>query len=136
MSEESSLISTREAAKITGFSIRHIQNMIKKGKLSAIRDESKNYLIDKSEFYRVFPDAHAKPTVAYNDEQISRTTLEVELKHLKEMLAEKVKQNEFLNKQLEAVNTEKISLIEILTSNQKLLEHTNQKKRKKFLGIF
>jgi len=136
MSENNSSISTREAAEISGFSARHIQGMIKKGKLSAIRTEGGNYLIDKSEFYRVFPDAHTKRWVTQTDEQGSRTALEVEVKYLKEMLAEKAKQNEFLHKQLEASNIEKSALIETLSSNQKLLEHTSQKKRKKFLGIF
>jgi len=137
MSEESSSLSTRIAAEIAGCSARHIQSLIKKGKLSASRDDGGNYLIDKSEFYRVFPDAHTKRTVTNTDEQGSRTALEVEVKYLKEMLAEKAKQNEFLHKQLEASNIEKSALIETLTSNQKLLEHTSQKKkRKKFLGVF
>lgn len=137
MSEESSSLSTRIAAEIAGCSARHIQSLIKKGKLSATRDDGRNYLIDKSEFYRVFPDAHTKRTATHTDEQGSRTALEVEVKYLKEMLAEKAKQNEFLHKQLEAANTEKSALIETLTSNQKLLEHTSQKKkRKKFLGMF
>jgi len=52
------------------------------------------------------------------------------------MLAEKAKQNEFLHKQLETATTEKTILLETLTSNQKLLEHTSQKKRKKFLWMF
>lgn len=136
MSEESSSISTRMAAEIAGCSARHIQSLIKKGKLSASRDNGGNYIIDKSEFYRVFPDAHITRMVANSDEKNSRTALEVEVKYLKEMLAEKAKQNEFLHKQLEASNLEKSALIETLTSNQKLLEHTSQKKRKKFLGIF
>ena len=136
MSEESSLLSTRIAAEIAGCSARHIQSLIKKGKLSATRDDGGNYLIDKSEFYRVFPDAHTKRTVTNTDEQGSRTALEVEVKYLKEMLAEKAKQYEFLHKQLEASNIEKSALIKTLTSNQKLLEHINHKKRKKFLGIF
>lgn len=136
MSENNSSISTREAAEITGFSARHIQGMIKKGKLSASRDCGGNYIIDKSEFYRVFPDAHSKRTVANSDEQNSRIALEVEVKYLKEMLAEKSKQNEFLHKQLETANTEKSALIETLASNQKLLEHTSKKKRKRFLGVF
>lgn len=39
--------------------------------------------------------------------------------------------------QLEASSIEKSALIETLTSNQKLLEHTRQKKKKKkFLGVF
>jgi DNA-binding transcriptional MerR regulator len=136
MSEESSLLGTRMAAEIAGCSARHIQSLIKKGRLSASRDDSGNYLIDKSEFYRVFPDAHTKRIVTHNDEFGSRTALEVEVKYLKEMLTEKANQNEFLHKQLEAANTEKSALIETITSNQKLLEHTNQRKRKKFLGIF
>lgn len=136
MSEESSSLSTRTAAEIAGCSARHIQNLVKKGKLSASRDDGGNYIIDKSEFYRVFPDAHITRKEANSDEQSSRTSLEIEVKYLKEMLTEKGKQNEFLHKQLEAANTEKSALIETLTSNQKLLEHTSQKKRKKFLGIF
>ncbi|MGC1181380.1 hypothetical protein [Legionella sp.] len=135
MSEENSLLGTRIAAEIAGCSARHIQSLIKKGKLSASRDDGGNYLIDKSEFYRVFPDAHTKRTVTHTDEQDSRTALEVEVKYLKEMLAEKAKQNEFLHKQLEAANTEKSALIETLTSNQKLLEHSSKGKRKKFLGV-
>lgn len=136
MSEESSSISTREAAEISGFSARHIQGMIKKGKLSASRDDGGNYIIDKSEFYRVFPDAHSKRSQANNDNDSSRIVLEIEVQHLKEMLAEKSRQNEFLHKQLEITTAEKAVLLETLSSNQKLLEHTSNSKRKRFLGIF
>jgi len=136
MSENNSSISTREAAEIAGFSARHIQGMIKKGKLSASRDEGGNYLIDKSEFYRVFPDAHTKRSLANNDDDSTRIVLEIEVQHLKEMLAEKSKQNEFLHKQLETATAEKTILLETLSSNQKLLEHSSKGKRKKFLGIF
>lgn len=136
MSEESSSLGTREAAEIAECSARHIQNLIKKGKLSAIRDEGGNYLIEKSEFYRVFPDAHAKRTLANNDNESSRIVLEVEVRHLKEILAEKNKQNEFLHKQLETATAEKTMLLETLSSNQKLLEHTSSGKRKRIFGIF
>jgi excisionase family DNA binding protein len=136
MSENNSSISTREAAEITGFSARHIQGMIKKGKLSASRDDGGNYIIDKSEFYRVFPDAHNKRSQANNDNDSTRIVLEMEVQHLKEMLAEKNKQNEFLHKQLETATTEKTMLLETLSSNQKLLEYTSKGKRKRFLGIF
>lgn len=136
MSENNSSISTREAAEIAGFSARHIQSMIKKGKLSASRDDGGNYLIDKSEFYRVFPDAHSKRSLTNNDGDSTRIVLELEVQHLKEMLAEKHKQNEFLHKQLETATTEKTMLLETLSSNQKLLEHSSRVKRKKFLGVF
>lgn len=137
MGEKNSLLSTREAAEIAGYSARHIQGMIKKGKLSATRDEGGNYLIDKSEFYRVFPDAHNKRSGTNNGDESSRIVLEKEVQHLKEMLAEKSKQNEFLHRQLEVATTEKSMLMETLSSNQKLLEHSNKApKRKKILGIF
>lgn len=137
MSENSSLLSTREAAEISGFSARHIQNIIKKGKLSATRDEGGNYLIDKSEFYRVFPDTHNKGNTENGDEDSTRTVLEIKIQHLKEMLAEKNKQNEFLQRQLETASAEKTMLLETLSSNQKLLEYKSGKiRKKKFLGIF
>ena len=136
MSENNSSISTREAAEISGFSARHIQGMVKKGRLSATRDNGGNYVIDKSEFYRVFPDAHTKRTQANNGGDNTRTILEMEVQHLKEMLAEKSKQNEFLHKQLETATAEKTMLLETLSSNQKLLEHSSKGKRKRFLGMF
>lgn len=68
---ENNLLSTREAAKIAGFSARHIQGLIKKGKLSATRDEGGDYLIDRSEFYRVFPDAHNKRSHTNNNDNSS-----------------------------------------------------------------
>lgn len=136
MSENNSSISTREAAEIAGFSPRHIQGMVKKGKLSATRDDGGNYLIDKAEFYRVFPDAHTKRSQANDDNDSSRIVLEEEVKHLQAMLAEKGKQNEFLHKQLETATVEKAMLLETLNSNQKLLEHSNKNKRKRFLGLF
>jgi excisionase family DNA binding protein len=136
MSEKNSLLSTREAADIAGFSARHIQGMIKKGKLSATRDDGGSYLIEKSEFYRVFPDAHNKRSSANDDESSSRIVLESEIRHLKEMLAEKSRQNDFLHKQLETAMTEKAMILETLSSNQKLLEHSSGKGKKKFLGIF
>lgn len=136
MGEKNSLLSTREAAEIAGYSARHIQGMIKKGKLSATRDDGGNYLIEKSEFYRVFPDAHNKRSTANSCDDSTRIVLEKEVQHLKEMLAEKSKQNEFLHKQLEVATTEKTMLMETLSSNQKLLEHSSTKKRKRLLGIF
>ncbi|WP_425169078.1 helix-turn-helix domain-containing protein [Legionella sp.] len=61
-----------EAAEISDFSARHIQGMIKKGKLSAIRTEGGNYLIDKSVFYRVFPDVHNKRSHTNNNDDSTR----------------------------------------------------------------
>jgi predicted site-specific integrase-resolvase len=122
-------INTKEAAAIIGMTPRSLQNYITKGKLSAKRDDSGNYQIDKAEFYRVFPDAHKEK----RHEKITGTSqelLEAEVKHLKEM-------NGFLHKQLEAANVEKAIILDTLSSNMKLLEHGSKKmKRRRFLGIF
>lgn len=141
-----SFLSTRDAAEISGFSSRHIQNLITRGNMSATRSHDGRYLIDKSEFYRVFPDAHKQRMVPHNNEVIEKYSenvlLEVENKFLKEMLAEKDRritekdaQNEFLHKQLEMVATEKTMLLETIR-NQKMLEHTNNVKKRRFLGLF
>lgn len=142
-----SFLSTREAAEISGFSSRHIQNLITRGNMSATRSHDGRYLIEKSEFYRVFPDAHEQRMVPRDNEIIEKYSenvlLESENKFLKEMLAEKDRritekdaQNEFLHKQLEMAATEKAMLLETIVSNQKMLEYSSNVKKKRFLGLF
>lgn len=126
-------ISSKEAAELLGCSSRNIQNLIKKGKISASRDDSGAYIIDLSEFYRVFPDIFDKRNDAKNVTQ----TREKEIEYLNKLLQEKEKQLEILLKQLEISTNEKGILLETLSSSQKLLEHQSSKnKRKKFLGVF
>ena len=140
-------LSTREAAEMSGFSSRHIQNLITRGNMSATRSHDGRYLIDKYEFCRVFPDAHEQRMVPYDNEIIEKYSesvlLESENKFLKEMLAEKDRriteedaQNEFLHKQLEMVAIEKTMLLETIVSNQKMIEHISNVKKRRFLGLF
>lgn len=129
-------IGTAQAAKLAGCSLRHIQNMIKDGRLSATRTENNSYSIDKSEFFRVFPDAH--PEVRQRKQMQSspdelRIVHETEIKYLKQI-------NDLLQAQLDEAKSlieksekEKTALFEALGSTQKLLEHT---KRKKLFGVF
>lgn len=132
MIEKNSFMSTREAAREAGYSSRHLQNFITSGKLSATRGSDGKYLIDRSEFYRVFPDAH-KQKSQENAKEISEEIFLNEIKHLKEM-------NNFLYKQLETAEKEKNYLLEMLKSSQKLLEHSSERaektKRKKIFWIF
>jgi len=121
MSEQATKISAKEASEIVGFSIRKIQKMVKSGVISAQRGEGGKYLIDRSEFYRVFPDHMERP-----EAKPVRESSEQELKLLRE-------QNEFLKGQLQIANEEKKSLFKTLESTQRLIE---LKPRKKFLGIF
>jgi len=137
LAKTSTQISTREAALELGVSSRQIQKLIKTGKLSAERNESGNYLIDKSEFYRAFPEAFNTRTNTNNNEQWSRTVRDYEIKHLEAMLAEKTQQNEFLQKQLESSTLEKTRLLDAISNQQKLLEYNGNKKvRKKLFGLF
>lgn len=129
-------IGTSEAAKLAGFSLRHIQNMIKDGRLSASRTENGSYSIDKSEFFRVFPDAHPearKRKQMQNSPDELRIVHETEIKYLKQI-------NDLLQAQLDEAKAlidksekEKTALFDALGSTQKLLEYS---KKKKLFGIF
>ena len=121
MIEQATKISAKEASENAGCSIRKIQKMVKSGVISAQRGEGGKYLIDKSEFYRVFPDHMERPKA-----KPVRESSEQELRLLRE-------QNEILKEQLQIANEEKKSLFKTLESTHRLIE---LKPRKKFLGIF
>jgi excisionase family DNA binding protein len=126
MVEQSALIDAKQAAKLIGCSTRHVQKQIKDGRLSATRDKSNKYLIDKSEFYRVYPELMARPTA--NRPETVREQSDFQVKLLKE-------ENAFLKEQLSAANNEKKQILSALDNAQRLIEFT-PKKRKKFLGLF
>jgi excisionase family DNA binding protein len=123
MVEQSSLIDAKQAAKLIGCSTRHVQKQIKDGRLSATRDKGNKYLIDKSEFYRVYPDLMVRPATNSVREQD-----DFQVKLLKE-------ENAFLKEQLNAANNEKKLILSALDNAQRLIEF-KPKKRKKFLGFF
>lgn len=127
MARKNGYLTAREAAELAGCSTRHVQVQIKLGKMSATRTETGSYLIEKSEFYRVFPDAF-KPTAprtdANEDEKNARTLLENEIKYLKQMLEEKEKNTEFLKDQMNRITT-------ALTSNARLLEDKTNKEHER-----
>ena len=134
----------REAAEQSGKSHRQIQRLIKNGKLSATRDQSGNYLIEKSEFYRVFPEAfNARHDATFTIKE-SRQFRDSEINHLETILSEKTRHNEFLQKQLEFIGSqlesatlEKTRLLDTISHQQKLIEHQGGKKaRKKLFGLF
>lgn len=133
MNAKSTVLSTREAAELLGCSARKIQKLIAQGKLCAHRDDTGSYKIDKSEFYRVFPETFPREemrTEATNGEQNERTRLlEEQVKFLKEM-------NCLLKEQLDNATSEKGKLIDTLNSNQRLLEYHAEKKNKKRWRLF
>jgi len=126
MGEQNSRIDAKQAAKLIDSSARHIQQLIKRGTLSASRGKGNKYLIDKSEFYRVFPDLI--PRTAASTREHVREQENNQLLFLKE-------QNEFLKEQLEHASTEKRSLLNALESAQRMIEFKPQKRRRLF-GVF
>lgn len=132
-----STVSTKEAAAIAGMTPRSLQNYITSGKLSATRDDGGNYQIQLCELYRVFPEKPKEKKPEKEVKRNSRETLEQENKHLKETIDFLNKQNEFMEKRLESSEAKEALLIETLNSNLKLLEHKeNKKKRRRFFGLF
>jgi excisionase family DNA binding protein len=126
MSEQSARIDAKQAAELIGCSTRHVQKQIKDGRLSSTRDKGNKYLIDKSEFYRVYPDLMVRTATNKADIISEKDDFRVNL--LKE-------ENAFLKEQLNAANNEKKQILSALDNAQRLIEF-KPKKRKKFLGIF
>lgn len=126
MNEQNSRIDVKQSAELAKCSTRHIQKIIKNGTLSAYRDKGNKYLIDKSEFYRVFPDL--MPRTVANTREHLREQEDNQVLFLKE-------QNEFLKEQLDHANGEKRSLLSALENAQRMIEFKPQK-RKKLFGIF
>ena len=132
--EKMTLLTAAQCAENVGVSKRTIQNKIKQGKLSAIRDDNGFYLVDSSELMRVYPSANNQE----KHQECSReniyevrskiVTLETENQGLK-------KQIEILTKQLDKSENREEKLLKIASETQKLLENSS-KKRRKFLGIF
>lgn len=123
MKDSIAWITPKQAALLAGYSTRHIQNYITKGKLSASREDGK-YYIDKSEFFRVFPKAHKKEqegNAAHNESEKMR--LEFENEMLKDISSKKDKEIEFLRSQMQFVSHEKAKMLEAIVNQTRLLEH-------------
>jgi predicted site-specific integrase-resolvase len=144
MNVNTSQLMAREAAEQSGKSHRQIQRLIKNGTLSATRDKSGNYLIEKSEFYRVFPEAFNIRRDATSVVNTSQDCRDNKINLLEAMLSEKTRHNEFLQKQLEFIGSqlesstlEKTRLLDTIGNQQRLIEHqSGKKKRKKLFGLF
>jgi hypothetical protein len=151
MDNDMTHLTTREAATQSGKSHQQIQRLIRGGKLSAKRNGSGNYQIEKSEFYRVFPDAFSeRHDASFYTNMIHYRRIN-DVTHLEAIIAEKIQQNEFLkeqlelstkqiefaHKQLESATLEKNRLLDTISNQQKLIEHQSGKKaRKKLFGLF
>lgn len=131
MSESDFWMTTKEAAKFSGFTTRHVQNLISAGKLSATRQGGK-FLIEKSEFFRLFPgtftDERGRNTSAEKELQSEVNLLSKDNEHLKKMNTEKDKEIEFLRNQLENTSRDKSKIIEVLAYQARAIEYKSNEK--------
>jgi hypothetical protein len=122
MKESNSWLTPTKASELLGCTSRAITNYINRGKLSATREDGKFY-IDKSEFFRVFPQAHIKEqerNPQMQKQEMERMKLENTL--IKEMSNMKDREIEFLKSQIESFNKKETQLIEAINSHTRLLE--------------
>lgn len=125
-------INISEACELAKISRPTLYKYIKNGTISVVKD-GKNTYIEINELIRVFPDIKLTeckdnvnilhgltPDIAHKDEIINI---------LKQQLADKQKDNDFLKEQLTQFSTN-------FTLVNNLLEDKITKKRKKFLGLF
>ena len=112
------------AAKATGKSKPTIQRAIKNGVISANRTpDNKGYLIDPAELHRVFPPlpsaSHDTPTMLQHETPNDTGILQVEVRMLRERLAEVTAEKdgtiEDLRKRLDAEAEERRRLTRLLT---------------------
>jgi hypothetical protein len=105
--------SVRQAAEATGKTKPTILRAIQKGKISAKKDEHGEWEIDPAELHRVYEPVPAG-TDTHTDANGTADSREIEL--LREMLADKDRQIEGLNRRLEAVDEERRTTLRQLTA--------------------
>jgi excisionase family DNA binding protein len=105
--------SVRQAAEATGKTKPTILRAIQKGKISAKKDEHGEWEIDPAELHRVYEPVPAG-TDTHTDANETADSREIEL--LREMLADKDRQIEGLNRRLESVDEERRTTLRQLTA--------------------
>lgn len=125
MREDKTWLTCRQAAELIGCSGRHMLNLIKKKNITTERDESGKHIIQKVEFFRVFPDAMHVEIDRSNEKSGGnevKKLLEEKIRHLQEMLDEKKKQNDFLLGHLDINTNEKSKMLDAINNHARLLE--------------
>ncbi len=116
MKDNFSWLTPKQAADLSDYSARHIQNLIVDGKLSATREDGR-YYIERSEFFRVFPAAKRKElsrNIALQESEHAR--LELENTILKDMASKKEREVEFLRHQIDTATNEKGKMLEAIVN--------------------
>lgn len=128
---DNSYLNVRQTSDLLDVSERTITRQIKTGKLSATKSDNGSWQIEKSEFYRVYPEKLEKTRSDITSEKL-QTVSENHHIEVTDMLK---KQIALLEDQLRQSNKEKEAILNTLQSNQRMLEH-QAKPRRKILGVF
>lgn len=123
--ENKTYLTCKDIAKLLNVTHRHVLNVLAKKNISTEKDESGKHIVQKSEFFRVFPNLMNKEmsgTGEKSDGSIAMKVMEEKIRHLQEMLDEKKKQNDFLMEQI-CINDDKQSkMLDAINSHSRLLE--------------
>jgi DNA-binding transcriptional MerR regulator len=133
MRKEKSWFTCREAAALLGCTPRTIINFIKRGKVVSEQDELGAHFIEKTEFYRAFPDAttwEMKRSKDNLDGNESKRLLEERVKHLEELLDERKQHNDFLVAQISIKDERQSQMLDTINSYGRVLEFQELKKNK------
>lgn len=125
-------LTVKECAKMSSVTTRTIQKKIKEGKLSATKDEKGNYIVETTEFFRVYPNANNSENI--NESFGEKYSYIQSINQLKQEVFFLKKENEILKNHIKSYENREMKLLDTLQSNTRLLE--NKQKRKKILGIF
>ena len=134
-------LSLGEAAKQTGKSKATISKYIKKGDLSANKNNAGYFEIEPSELFRVFPKGEQQTGVIEQSQTPKMNTvnsaLEKEIELLRERLADKDSVISDLRKRLDGENEERRKLTTMLLTDMRDKSPEKPSERpKRFLGIF
>jgi excisionase family DNA binding protein len=138
MKDSNSWLTPSQAAKLLNCTSRTVNNFITSGKLSASREDGR-YYIDKSELFRVFPDAHKKELEKDPHYfKLEQERIKLENMMLKDAISDKEKEISFLRNQIEIFNKKESSFLDTIQSHTKLLEHktSSSSKKQRWTHIF
>lgn len=123
--DNKTFLTCKDIARLLDITHRHALNVLTKKNISTEKDESGKHIVQKSEFFRVFPELMNKfehGTERKSDGNQAVKLMEEKVRHLQEMLDEKKKQNEFLMGQISINDDKQSKMLDAINSHSRLLE--------------
>lgn len=118
-------LTCKDIAKLLNVTHRHVLNVLAKKNISTEKDDSGKHIVQKSEFFRVFPNLMNVENTGKDGKSQGNQDMklmEEKIRHLQEMLDEKKKQNEFLMAQISVNDLKQEKMLDALNGHTRLLE--------------